>query len=111
MFYPIEKLKEFSEDARYIEAIELVTRTDSKLGTRWLFHGDDLRIAPETGKFYFSESDYGIVRWDDENNRYIHLRYHALIEVWPEVVGFLEIRFDDENKYDVVPPEVPTVEL
>ena len=107
MFYPIEKLKEFAYDQCYIEGIELVTRTDGKLGTRWIFHEDEFVIYEDTGKFYFSESDYGVVKWDEDRNRYVHWRYHNLEEVWPEVIGFLEIRFNHPDKYDVVPPDVP----
>ena len=105
MFYPISQLSEFKDEESDIESICFVQRKkNGKFKTYWIFN-DDLLFIYEDGTFKYSSYDSGVIMFDKSEKKWVHDFYHTRKHL-DDFVGFMEIHFVDENKYQVVPPDV-----
>jgi len=107
MFYPLKELGKFEDETDKIESICFVKKTKSgKFKTDWIFNDEILTIKPD-GTFRYSSYENGIIAKDEENGKWYHSYYGARFKL-DDYVGFMRIRFNDENDYQVEPPDVRT---
>jgi hypothetical protein len=107
MFYPLKELGKFEDETNKIESICFVKKTKSgKFKTDWIFNDEILTINPD-GTFRYSSYENGIIQYDKDEKRWCHDFYHSRKRL-DDYVGFMRIRFNDENDYQVEPPDVKT---
>ena len=107
MFYPLSRLADFKDKDDDIEAICFVQKTKrGKFKTDWIFNDDLFRINDD-GTFYYSSYDNGIIQYDEDKKRWCHDYYHSR-RYLDDYVGFMKITFNNENDYQVEPPDKET---
>ena len=107
MFYPLSRLADFKDKDDDIEAICFVQKTKrGKFKTDWIFNDDLFRINDD-GTFYYSSYDNGIIQYDEDKKRWCHDYCHSR-RYLDDYVGFMKITFNNENDYQVEPPDKET---
>ena len=107
MFYPLSQLAEFKDKNLDIESICFVQKTKKgKFKIDWIFNDDLFRINDD-GTFYYSSYENGIIQYDKDEKRWCHDFYHSRKRL-DDYVGFMKIVFNDENAYNVEPPDLET---
>jgi len=91
LFHPMSDLIHYA--GHEIRSIELVERyEDGTLGTDYKFL-DEIFEVDENGRLYFSSFDYGIIEYDDDEHKYVHMYYGY--PTYYDYVGFMEIELND----------------
>lgn len=110
MFYPLSKLAEFKDEVSDILSIKFVQRTKNGKFKVEEIGNDDLFFINDDGTFKYSSYEDGIIE-KAEDGKWYH-QYYGSSRKLDDFVGFLSIEFcKSSEKYDIAPPEVPTVEL
>ena len=110
MFYPLSKLAEFKDEVSDILSIKFVQRKKNGKFNAEEMVNDDLFFINDDGTFRYSSYSGGIIE-KAEDGKWYH-QYYGSSRKLDDFVGFLSIEFcNSSEKYDIAPPEVPTVEL
>ena len=89
------------------ESIVFVQKTKhGKFQIDWIFNDEIVRIHDD-GTFYYSSYENGIIQYDKDEKRWCHDFYHSRKRL-DDYVGFMKIVFNDENAYNVEPPDLET---
>lgn len=91
LYRPMSDLIHYA--GRDIRSIELVERCeDGTLDTDYKFC-DEIFEVDGNGRLYFSSWDYGIIEYDNDKHKYVHM-YHGY-PTYYDYIGFMEIELKD----------------
>jgi hypothetical protein len=87
LYHPMSELINYI--GKNIDSIILVERNkDGTLSTEYMYC-DEIFEVDEYGQLYFSSYSDGIIRYDNDNHKYVHKYYGS--STYHDYVGYLEI--------------------
>lgn len=92
LYYPMSELADYT--GKNVSSIELVERDEEGALDTDFIYCDEIFEVDENGHLYYSSYSGGIIKYDSDANKYVHM-YYGYPE-YHDYVGFLEI---DISKY------------